>query len=241
MSKKHRINWHSAAFEVLQIELEEYLQYLQFYKEYHLGKSKDSLRVDTLIIKKISSCKIYKNIGKLFQIHNIIEYKGPGDTLSIDDYYKSIAYCCLYKCNVGNKIETSDVTLTFILPHFPNKLEKHLSKRNIILEKMNNGIYYIHKEIFAIQLIITRELNEKENLWLRCLSSHIEEEKLFRCLEKDYVRHQNEPRYAVPMNAIIWSNMANRKGGKNIMCEALYDLFAEQLAERERKGISQGI
>lgn len=41
------------------------------------------------------------------------------------------------------------------------------------------------------------------------------------------------------MNAIIWSNL-KQEGERNIMCEALYDLFAEELVERETRGIKIG-
>lgn len=86
--RKHKINWHHAVFEVLKIELEEYLHQLEFREEYHLGKSKDSLRVDVLIIQKLSNLHIPKQIAEKFQTYNLIEYKSPGDNLSIDDYYK---------------------------------------------------------------------------------------------------------------------------------------------------------
>ena len=65
--KKHKINWHHAAYEVLKIELEEYLEELEFWEEYHLGKSKDSLRVDVLIIEKRSNLYMSKQIAEKFQ------------------------------------------------------------------------------------------------------------------------------------------------------------------------------
>lgn len=67
--KQRRINWHHAACEVLKIELEEYEEYLDFYEEYHLGTSKDSLRIDVLIIQKkqnyISQRKLRKNLKNI--------------------------------------------------------------------------------------------------------------------------------------------------------------------------------
>lgn len=42
------------------------------------------------------------------------------------------------------------------------------------------------------------------------------------------------------MNAIIWSNL-EQEGEKNIMCEALYDLFADELVERETRGEARGM
>ena len=64
--------------------------YLEFYEEYHLGKSKESLRMDILVIQKLADLHISKRIGENFQRYNIVEYKSPNDNLSVDDYYKVI-------------------------------------------------------------------------------------------------------------------------------------------------------
>lgn len=239
--RKHKINWHHAVFEVLKIELEEYLHQLEFWEEYHLGKSKDSLRVDVLIIQKLSNLHIPKQIAEKFQTYNLIEYKSPEDNLSIDDYYKLIGYACIFRFNTGrvNEVENEEITLTFITSKFPQKLKKELAKRKITLAKRAPGIYDIEKEMFRIQLIVNRQLEGKENLWLRCLDNRLKEKELYQGLEQSYNQHKNESRYSVPMNAIIWSNYV-QKGEQNIMCEALYDLFADELIEREKKGKAEG-
>lgn len=217
--RKHKINWHHAVFEVLKIELEEYLHQLEFWEEYHLGKSKDSLRVDVLIIQKLSNLHIPKQIAEKFQIYNLIEYKSPGDNLSIDDYYKLIGYACIFRFNTGrvNEVKNEEITLAKRAP----------------------GIYDIEKEMFRIQLIVNRQLEGKENLWLRCLNNRLKEKELYQSLKQSYDQHKNEPRYSVPMNAIIWSNYV-KEGEQKVMCEALYDLFAEELIERENKGKVEG-
>lgn len=240
--KKHKINWHHAAYEVLKIELEEYLEELEFWEEYHLGKSKDSLRVDVLIIEKRSNLYISKQIAEKFQTYNLIEYKSPEDSLSIDDYYKLIGYACIFRFNTGkvNEVENTDITLTFITSRFPKKLKKELEERKITLAKRAPGIYDIDKEMFQIQLIVNRQLDEKENLWLRCLDSQLKEKELYESLEQSYSQHKDEPRYSAPMNAIIWSNY-RKKGELGIMCEALYDLFADELVEHEAKGKAEGV
>ena len=239
--KRHRINWHHAACEVLKIELEEYLDTLEFYEEYHLGKSKDALRSDILVIKKLSELQISKQIATIFQTYNLIEYKSPADNLSIDDYYKLIGCGCIFRSITGkvNEVENRDITLTFLVSKFPVKLEKELKKRQIPLAKRAPGIYDIDREIFRIQLIVNRKLDARENLWLRCLDSELKEKSLYEGLERSYARHKNEERYSAPMNAIVWSNY-ERKGESGIMCEALYDLFADELEERMERGKAEG-
>lgn len=129
--------------------------------------------------------------------------------------------------------------MTFIVSKFPRKLEKELKKRKITLVKRGDGIYDISEEMFKTQIIINRELDEKENLWLRCLDHELKEQRLYKSLEKEYEQHKNEARYRAPMNAIIWSNY-QKEGEVKAMCEALYDLFADELVEREDKGIARG-
>ena len=76
-------------------------------------------------------------------------------------------------------------------------------------------------------------------MWLRCLDSELTEKSLYEGLERSYAQHKNEERYSAPMNAIVWSNY-ERKGESGIMCEALYDLFADELEERMERGKAEG-
>lgn len=239
--KHHRINWHHAVYETLKIELKEYEEYLEFYEEYHLGESKDSLRMDILVIQKPADLHISKRIAEKFQKYNIVEYKNPSDNLSVDDYYKVMAYGGIFRSNTGkvNEIQNKDITLTFIVSKFPRKLKKELESRKISLVKRAPGIYDISEDVFQSQIIINRQLDKAESLWLRCLDNRLKEKELYERLEEEYKRHKNETRYAAPMNAIVWSNL-EQEGERNVMCEALYDLFADELVEREERGIKIG-
>lgn len=79
------LQWHPAFFAGLQIEFGNEAKYLQFEQEHQLGPKPMSIDVP---IKKDRNRSIHKNIGRIFREHNIIEYKGPGDYLSVDDFYK---------------------------------------------------------------------------------------------------------------------------------------------------------
>lgn len=56
-----------------------------------------TLQMDILIIKKLKDVPIRKTIGRIFRKHNIIEYKSPGDSLSVNDFYKVYGYACIYQ------------------------------------------------------------------------------------------------------------------------------------------------
>ena len=95
--KKSVIYWHPAFFANIQIELKDEADKLTFENEHHL--SKKPMQIDVLIIKKEKAGQIRKNIGKIFKKHNVIEYKSPGRSLGIDDFYKVYGYACFYsKC-----------------------------------------------------------------------------------------------------------------------------------------------
>ena len=114
MTKDKRLQWHPAFFAGLQIELRDEADKLTFEQEHYL--STKPLQIDILIIKKNTTDRIQKNIGRIFRKYNIVEYKSPDDYLSIDDFYKVYAYCCLYKSTGDNQNEkkANDITITFI-------------------------------------------------------------------------------------------------------------------------------
>ena len=71
------LQWHSAFYAGIQIELEEEAEYLVFENEHMLGSK--PMQLDVLIIKKEKERQIEKNIGRIFQTYNIVEYKSPED------------------------------------------------------------------------------------------------------------------------------------------------------------------
>ena len=85
-----KIQWHPGFYGAAEIELIANKRDLEFLREYNLNK--EPIRMDLLIIKKLSDVKIKNEIGHIFKKYNVIEYKSPDDELSIDDYYKTVGY-----------------------------------------------------------------------------------------------------------------------------------------------------
>ncbi len=50
-----------------------------------------------MIVWKLTDAQMKNEIGHIFRQYNIIEYKSPDDKLTIDDFYKTVGYACLYK------------------------------------------------------------------------------------------------------------------------------------------------
>ena len=93
--EKELLQWHPAFYAGLQIELQEDLDNLIFENEHQL--STKPMEIDVLVVKKEKALPVKKNIGHIFRMHNIVEYKSPTDYLSIDDFYKVYGYACFYK------------------------------------------------------------------------------------------------------------------------------------------------
>ena len=166
--KKRILQWHSAFYAGLQIELEEEADRLIF--EYEHMLSSKPMQIDVLVIQKNGQKPIKKNIGRIFRKYNIFEYKSPEDYLSIDDFYKVYGYACFYKSDTGkaNEIKVDELTISFVCSRYPRKLIKHLEKeRRFEIKEREKGIYYILNDRIPMQLIITSQLSEEENLWRR--------------------------------------------------------------------------
>ncbi|MBR5565666.1 MAG: hypothetical protein IKW08_05805, partial [Roseburia sp.] len=141
------------------------------------------LRVDMLVVKKKHDCEIKNEIGKIFGRYNLIEYKSPSDSLNYDVFLKGIAYAYLYKSNEAHvdDIRLEEVTLSFIREMKPVKLFKILRNEKFIIEEKGSGIYYIIKEGYIkIQIIVSRELSDKNHIWLNVLSNRVKEEQIVK-------------------------------------------------------------
>ena len=195
-----------------------------------------------LVIKKEGTQRIRKNIGRIFRRYNIVEYKSPKDSLSVDDFYKVYGYACFYKSDVktAESVDMEELTITFACHRYPEKLFRHLrEKRKFRIQKVEEGIYYIIGDYLPIQILLLNRLPEKENLWLRNLTDHLSGEEQAERLVKEYWNHKDNTLYQAVMDIIIRANRKQFEEAKN-MCDALRELFAEELKENYQAGEDQG-
>ena len=231
MSSNFRVNWHEAASCAFQIELKDYSDLLEYITEYVLGKN--SYRIDLLVIKKLTFETIPKNIAHIFKTFNLLEIKGIGSSINIDTYYKTIGYAGLLIDQMGkvNQYSSLDVSLTLLSFHYPRKLMKHLQKdRKLTIAKTSTGVYYINKETFTIQIIVTRELSPEDNLYLHCLTNNLHNTKLINQLAADYSKHQEQDIYIRYMHQITTANI-QKKGDSSMVCEGILNLCGTSSAE----------
>lgn len=212
-TKDDKIQWHPAFDAALQIELGDEAKYLEFESEHMLTKK--PMQIDVLV-KNDKHVKIRKNIGRIFRQYNIIEYKSPKDDLNIDDFYKTYAYACIYKSDTEavDRIQATELTISFVCYHYPramlNKLERD---RGITVESVDDGIYYLLGDAIPIQLIVVPVLSKEKN----------KNSKLYQALADTIMRAN-------------WKEVKEERK----MCEALKELFADDLRESELKGRNAG-
>jgi hypothetical protein len=170
--RPEKIRWHPAFLQALQLELIDYKDSLQFKYEYQL--TTEPLRVDLLIIKKPPGLAINKNIARIFRSDNILEFKSPGDYLSVKDFLKVYAYACLYAA-ITPETAFSGITLTLVEQRHPRELIGYLTgERHYGVEESGPGIYRVMGDYLPIQIIETKRLPVEENLWLRSLTNDLE-------------------------------------------------------------------
>lgn len=237
---KRILQWHPAFQAALQIELSKEEDFLQFEREYNL--SSKPLQIDTLIIKKEPGFRIEKSIGRIFRRYNIVEYKGPEDYISINSFFKVNGYTCIYQANTEHEMEIppEELTITLAGYHYPRKLLLYLQDfYHAEVDRPYPGIYYVSGFLFPIQILIIGELSKEENVWLGRLRNDLELKADIEPLAKAYKGMEKNPLYAAAMDLIVRANWKKYQEGRK-MCEALRELFADELKERENLGIEQG-
>lgn len=239
--KKRKLQWHPAFAAVLRIEFENERDMLVFEDEHLLGKK--PLQIDVLVVKKQKDLPIQKNIGRIFREHNLIEYKPPGDYLSINDFYKVYGYACLYQSDTEHvmSIHPEQITLTFVCNHFPQKMVQHLLYvRNLKIEKIEDGIYYLNGDTFPIQILVNKELPKSANYWLQHLRNDLKAQEEIPALLEQYEKKKDSKLYQSAMDLIIHANWKTMEE-VNQMCNALRELLADELKESNIQGYNLGI
>ena len=241
---EERLQWHAGFQAVIQIELEEDQEALQFLPEYNLTKK--PLQIDTLIIKKKPGWKIQKKLGKLFREHNIVEYKSPEDYLSVNDYYKVLAYAGLYQSDTKKilEIRPEEITITFVCGHYPEKLVEYLKEQyNTLIIEEARGIYYLTGLTFPTQVIVNYLLEPEENVWLSRLRDNLKAGEDVRALGRAYKGKENNPNYEAALDLIMRANEGIYK--EETMCDALKELFElhyDKIMQSEREaGREEGV
>ena len=239
--EESRIQWHPAFYAATKLELRDNIDELEFYPEYNL--SKKPLQADLLIIEKNGKARMKNAIGHIFRRHNIVEYKSPGDGMTVDDFYKCVAYACLYKStgeNV-NDIAGDELSITMIRESYPKSMMRELKRLGIGFAEYDSGIYYSQNFFIPAQFIVTQELKPDEHRSLRILSRNADEKDV-KGFIKETLGYVTQGEKADVQAVLKVSGTANYHLYEKIRSEADMKNFLDEIKnEGFNEGISQGL
>ena len=186
MKKKNkRTDWHAGFAGGLEICFSEYHDVLDIDREYEL--TKESPRIDFIVIKKDTSVLIDNDIGRFFKKHNIIEYKNPNDALNIDVVWKCIGYAGLYK-GLGktvNAIPEHELTISIFRSKYPRKFFTECRKNSRKVEQTAPGVYRVEGfSAIDLQIVVTKELEDENLLALKIMMEDADKDDIRRFIEK---------------------------------------------------------
>lgn len=245
-----KIQWHAAFVSAMNLELAQNRSDLVYHKEYNLNTK--PLEVDLLVIKKDPDIQITNEIGKLFRGHNIVEYKSPLDHLNIDSFFKAGAYASLYKAygQTVDERKIEDITVSVIRESMPAGLFGYFKEHGIKVMNPYKGMYYVMDAVlFPTQIIVTKELNLEEHVWLKALSGGMQKQQmrnLLETIEKLDLRFDRELADSVLQVSISANKqVVEELRGDESMCQALLEIMEPEIKKIketvEEETMSKGI
>lgn len=107
--------------------------------------------------------------------------------MNIDTYFKVYGYACLYK-STGERVDEikrDDITISMIRDGKPRELLEFFRESGYSIIKTCPGIYHVKKDGMSdTQIVVSGELKEAEQIWLRALAPGLEKSVLDVFLQK---------------------------------------------------------
>lgn len=91
-----------------------------------------------------------------------------------------------------------------------------------------------------MRLLIPHELTQEENYWLQHLRTNLKAGNEIRDIVSRYEQNRHSKDYAAVMDLITRANWKEMEVERN-MCDALRELFSEELKEENTRGMERGI
>ena len=230
-----KLQWHPAFCAAARLEFGEDREVLEFFSEYNL--SRKPLQIDLLIVEKNGNVKLKNQIGHIFRQNNIIEYKCPGDAMSIDDFYKTVGYACMYKA-LGERVDAihaDELTISMVREAYPAGMVSMLRAQGIEIEKVYDGIYYLRNFFIPAQIVVTKELAPEQHNSLRVLSRNADKKDVetFVRTAESYIGKSEKSDADAVLQVSMSANyeLYEKVRRENTMCEALRRLMKDEIEE----------
>lgn len=169
--------WHSGFYSAMLLRCRDYLDRIKILRELPLATK--PLLVDVVIIKIDDGVVMDDAIGRHFRRHNLLEFKSPSDKLSMDDFYKLLAYAALYKSQGAHKdeIKADDITMTLVREGVPRGLINELRALGVAVTESSPGVYNVDapQPMFRTTIVAYGKMPSEDATWLSALTSRMDE------------------------------------------------------------------
>ena len=148
----------------------------------------------------------------------------------------------LYNCRY---IQLMDITLSFIRKRKPTKLLKKLKEDKFIIEEFRPGIYYVSRnDSIAIQIVVSKELDKRNHIWLNSLTDELSEEhaKKLVYMTND-LKELDDKYYADSVWEIVTTQnkqLLEEMREDEDMCKAMAELFKPEIDAAFDNGFNNG-
>ena len=154
----------------------------------------------------------------------------------------ALQIACIYKSETEKVdfIPAKEITITFVCYHYPFVMLKKLKEeRGITVKQSEKGIYYLNGDAVPIQLVIVPKLSKKNNYWLNNLRNNLKAGGEIREFIEQYEKNKTSELFQALADTIMRANWKELEEERK-MCDALKELFADDLRESELKGKIEG-
>ena len=242
--EKGRINYHYGFYAAMKVEYDLMHADVTYKQEIQLGE--EPIRLDFLIIKKNADVVLTDPIGEYFEAVNLFEYKSPEDGLSIDDFYKAVAYAFIYKGYNRNtdELHIEDMTLTLVRHSYPQKLMKALEKYGFTIEEQHNGVYHIGGITgLKIQIVVSSRLSRREYEGLHLLAKGCTKDDVIRYAKKATTTEDGNVKTNVETVLNICLDI-NKKVGQQLeedkaMSDVIQKIVSRHIEAARQEGINE--
>ena len=235
-----KIEYHQGFYAAMLFEYEGAPVEIQ--KELQLGEQ--PVRLDMLVIRLNGGEPLCDPVGSFFRKYNVVEYKSPEDSLSIDDFIKAQSYAGFYK-SIGrkvNEIPLKALTVSLVRHVFPREMFLVLKDEGFEVKEARPGIFYVEGPMcFPTQVVVTSRLPGENYEALKILTTEAKEADILKFVE-EACRTKNPHAGAVLQVSMAANKALYQKLKKEgVMMSAFTEIFHDELAEAADKGRSEGL
>ena len=192
MAEEHRTDYHAGLVAALKTKYDDQYNFMETIKEKILGEKPP--RLDAVVLKKDPDQHLTDEIGCFFLEHNVFEFKGFGDGISINDIFKVEGYALFYMTidKKVNEVPLGTVTVSILQYRFPRTVLQELETMGCEVKERTEGIFEISGGpiIFPFQIIDAVILGSDWDV-LKVLVPGATEEQIEK-IQEEYENAQNE-------------------------------------------------